>query len=275
MNTSVSATEPVIALFRSHYSLGNPGLLTLEEPGKSKPGNPRSVFDLSSEVKLSHVCLVDSRVDGFLQAYKSATKCGTTLCYGLKMVVCPDMLDKTPETRRAESNVIVFITGGSQGYNDLLRIHNRAWGVDGQFEHRGIRYGRVDWKLLKTFWTERLSLALPWHSSFIARNTLTFSSITPDLPVQPWLFKEIASELPFAGLIDTAIDRYIGEDAKLRARIIPTKTVAYEDSAAFRAYVVMRAIYEKSSFDAPNIDHLASDKFSWESFKRLNNLKPL
>lgn len=259
-----TSTLPVIALFRSHYSIGQ-SLLTLAEAGKEKPGNPASVFTLAKRANLTHVHIVDSKIDGFIEAYRSSLKEGIQLCFGLKLVIVPDMTDKGPESRRGESNAIVMVTGGAEGYRDLLRIHNRAW-TDGMFDHRGSRYGRADWKLIKTFWTERLGLALPWYSSFIAKNTLTFSSITPDLPTVPWVFKEMATELPFAPLIDAAIDRYLGKDT---SKLVPVKTICYDRRADFRPYVVLRCIHERSSFSSPNVDHLSSDAFSMQAWEEL------
>jgi DNA polymerase III alpha subunit len=258
--------NPVLALFTSHYSLSR-SLLTLEEPGKAKPGNPVSVFDLAQSVGMAEVTLIDSRIDGFLQAYKTADKCKVCLCYGLKLKVCADMADKTPESRRTESSVVVLVKN-STGYHDLIKIWNRAWGHEGSMEHRGTRYGRADWGLLRQYWTENLGLALPFFSSFIARNTLTFSQITPSFPegVTPWVFKEQASGLPFAPLIDSALDRYLAGDT---SRVVPCKTILYSRPEDFRAYTVFRAIGTRGTFDAPGVDRLASDCFSFENWKAL------
>lgn len=319
----------ILPIFRSHYSLGG-SVLTLEEPGKSKLGNPLSVFDLAQEANLQKVMIVDSRIDGFLQAYKNCQKAwvpkkpktleewkqihqsdeiddstlteaertdirksraeqdyqeemkryeervkhpplNADLCYGLKLCVCADMGDRTIESRKTESKVVVLIRN-SVGYSDLLRIWNRAWGHEGSFEHRGTRYGRADWKMLKTHWTENLGLALPFFSSFIARNTLTFSQITPDLPIQPWIFKEVDSQLPFSPLIDSAIARYTGGDSSM---VVPSKTILYARPEDFKAFVVFRAVHLKSSFDKPEQSHLSSDRFSFAAWKELTSTPSL
>lgn len=259
---------PVTALFRSHYSLSS-SLLTLEPPGKAKAGNPLSVFDLSQSVGMTEVVVVDSRLDGFLQAYKTASKLdGVKLCYGLKLTVCADMGDRTPESRRTESRVVILVRD-SQGYSDVIKIWNRAWGHEGSFSHRGTTYGRADWKMLKGLWTEHLGLALPYFSSFIARNTLTFAQITPDLPIQPWLFNEVDSRFPFSFLIDAAIARYVAGEGNDPSMVVPSKTILYSGPEDFKAYQVFRAIHTRGTFDAPEVDHLASDRFSFAAWKEL------
>jgi len=265
---------PIVPIFRSHYSLGPGGssLLTLEEPGKAKPGNPLSVFDCAKSAGLTHVHLIDNRIDGALQAYKSAAKAGVSLCYGVKLRIVADVSDKTPDSKRGESSIIVLATGGKAGYQDLIRIWNRAWGYAGQFIFRDDRYGRTDWDMIGNLWTENLGLALPYFSSFIAKNTLTFSQITPSFPrgVVPWLLKETdGGGLPFAPLLDTALDRYIGEDAERRARLVPSKTVLYSKRSDFKAYTVLRALHEGGTFATPNVNHFHSNSFSFEDYAAL------
>lgn len=262
-------SQAILPIFRSHYSICL-GSLTLEEPGKAKPGNPVSVFDLAKEAGLTEVTLVDTRIDGFIQALKSADKTGVKLMYGIKLVVCADVADKTIESRRTESKVIILIRN-TAGYSDLLRIWSRAWGAEGHIRYKlggeEYAYGRADWRMLKAFWTPNLVLALPYTSSFIAVNTTTFHSICPDLPTVPWVFREIDSRLPDAPLIDAAIDRYTAQVPE--ATVVPCKTIAYASAADFKAYAVLRCIGEGSSWE-DGVDGLCSDTFSFESWRTLN-----
>lgn len=265
---SMTETPSILPVFTSHYSIGS-SILTLEEVGKTEPGNPVSICDIAKTHGLKQVILCEDRCDGFLEAYKHIQKAGLAqLIYGLRFVVVPDMLDKTPDTQRAESRVIVFLRN-TQGYHDVLRLWNRAW-VEGHFTSRDSSYGRIDWKTLKSLWTPNLSLALPWASSFLARNTLTFASIVPDLPIpanEATLFKEVDSGLPFAPLIDAAIDRFASDTGAIIQRV---KNIYYADSKRdFDAYVTYRAILNRETFGAPGVDHLCSDRFSWSEWQRL------
>jgi len=181
------------------------------------------------------------------------------LIFGLKLCVCADMNDKSDESLKTESNVIIFVRS-SAGYNDLIRISNRAW-TDG-FYYKG----RADWALLKTFWTENLGLALPYFSSCLAKNSLTFSSIVPDFPVRPTLFREIDSGLPFAPILDAAVDKFAGEQG---LEVQPVKSIYYSAPEDFEAYQVFRAIHNRAEFAAPNVNHLCSDQFSFQAYQKL------
>lgn len=245
-------------------------LLTLEEPGKAKPGNPISVFDCVVEGGLKEVILNETRVDGFIQAYKVSTKLGIKLCYGVKLVVCADHKDKSVESRRTESKVVVMMRD-TTGYSQLLKLWSRAW-TDGHVRMRlggdDYAYGRLDWDLLNTFWTPNLLLALPYTSSFLARNTLTMNQITPRLPAAPWIYREVDSFLPFAPLIDAAIARYVAQEPA--AQVLPTKHVYYRTRADMKAYTVLRAIDSGGTWEDPKTRHLCSDNWCWEAFRELS-----
>ena len=252
----------LVPIFTSHYSIGN-SLLTLDEPQKATPGGPLSVFDIAQEGGLKEVVLVEDRIDGFITAYKNATKLGLKLCYGLKMTVCQDIEQKDESSFHTESKAIIFITNTS-GYSDLIRIHNRA-------SNEGFYYRpRTDWGIMKTMWTPNLLLALPFFSSFIARNTLSMSRIVPDLPVSPSVFIEQGSEIPFAPLIEKAIEKFCHHGRC--NEWVDTKSVYYHDRASFKAYQIMRCHQKRSKWDKPNLDHLASDAFCWESYHELIKL---
>lgn len=258
----------VLPVFTSHYALPSQGsLLTLEEPGKSKPGGPVSVFDLARESGLKDVVLVDDRIDGAIQAVKAAKAAKVKLCFGVKLVVCADAEDKTEASLATESKVVVFARNGEpnaqglpKGYSKLVSIWNRASTTGHYYQ------ARTSWAWLKEQWSDDLLLALPWASSFIAQNVLTFRRIVPDLPAVPWVFRERASELPFARLIDGAIDRYVKETG---APVQDTKSVYYRDASSFPSYQVMRAIGGRASYAAPGVDHLSSSTFSFESYLSL------
>lgn len=250
---------PPLAIFTSHFSIAQ-SLLTLEEPGKAKAGAPLSVFDLSQSVGLKEVVLIDERIDGFIQAYKVSTKLGVKLCYGLKIVVCADGDIKDEASLGSESKVIVFATS-TEGYHKLVSIWSRA-------STRGFYHtARTSWAWLKEQWSPHLLLALPWASSFIAKNVLTFARIVPDLPCSPWVFRERETQLPFARLIDGAIDRYVKENPA--ARVQDVCSTYYARASDFPAYVVMRAIGNRSSYASPGVDHLSSSAFSFERYLSL------
>lgn len=263
----------IIPVFSSTYSLGAQSILTLEEAGKTKPGNAASIVDLAKSAGLKQTFLADDRMDGFYEAQRNLAKADIALVFGLKLIVVPDLAQKDDASRVQESTVIVFMRDSaptpkdtqSPAYLDLVRLHNRAW-TAGQYKG----YGRIDWQSLKELWTPNLALALPFFSSFLARNTLTFSTITPDLPCAPTVFREVDSELPFAHLIDEAIDRYVAQTGYPVQRV---KSVYYAGSgtSTFEQYSILRARENHGTLSSPKWDNLASDRFSFASWKELTS----
>lgn len=192
------------------------------------------------------------------------------LIFGLKLTVVPDMAQKDAASELQESNVIVFmkdVTANpevqSPSYADLVAINNAAWTTGW---HKG--RGRIDWATLKRLWTPNLVLALPFFSSFIQRNTLTFATIVPDLPCAPWVFKEVDSELPFAHLIDEAVDHYVKETG---CAVQQVKSIYYEGAgkSTFREFSVMKARANHGTFSNPRCDNMASDRFSFQAYQDL------
>lgn len=115
-------------------------------------------------------------------------------------------------------------------------------------------------------------IGLPYFSSFVAKNTTTFNTVVPRLPAELrggiQVLREIDSQLPFAGLLDAAVDRYVA--AEPRASVVPCKTIYYRDGATdFEPYMVLRALGQRATFDAPEVPHLSSPEFSFTSWKRL------
>ena len=256
----------IVPIFSTHYSLVQGGILTLEEPGKTKDGNPVSVFDLAQQSGLKQVVLVESKPDGFVEAVKNIKKVGSDvkLIFGLKIVLCADMMDKSDQSLSTQHSIIIFIRN-TNGYNDLLKIWNRA-ATDGFYYSP-----RADAQLLKTWWTPNLTLALPYFSSFLYKNSLSMAKIVPDLPVKcPIILKEIDSDLPFSPVIDQAIDRYVemncAGEGVTESPILNCKTIYYAKNDDFKKYLVYRAILGRASFDKPQIDHFSSNTFSWESY---------
>lgn len=184
------------------------------------------------------------------------------LIFGLKMVCCADHEDKSEGSRRTESKIIIFVRNAT-GYRDLLKVHNAATTTD-FYQH-----ARTSWKRLKELWTPNLSLALPFFSSFLAKNQLSFASAVPDFPISArdvTVFREVDSGLPFAPIIDVAIDQFVADTGAQAQRV---KSIYYPTRERFRSYMILRCIDNRSTFSKPQVDHLASDRFSWESYLKL------
>ena len=256
-------SEAVLPLFSTSASLKDGGIFTVEKAGAAAKAKhvkaPVSLCDLAKEEKLSKLHLVESNFVNFMMAHKNLKEVGCDLIFGLKVVVCDDLADKSEASFRNESKVIVFLAKDS-GYQSLIKIYSKA-AMDGFYY-----IPRLDWKTLKSMWSDDLILALPFYSSFLAKNTLTFAAITPDLPVAPIILREIDQRLPFDDLIDDAITKYTKQNP---CEIQSVKSIYYKKRKDAKAWQVWRCILNRTTFDKPNLDGCASKEFAFEAWKEL------
>jgi DNA polymerase III alpha subunit len=254
----------IIPLFSTSASLRNGGIFTVnkhsdrELPNALKNG-PISLCNIAKDEGLKQVWMVESNFVNFMLAQKNLKHAGADLVFGLKLVVCEDMVDKSDESFKNESKVVIFLKN-SDGYKPLIKIYSKA-------AQDGFYYiPRIDWKTLKAMWSDNLILALPFYSSFLAKNSLTFASIVPDLPTKPILLDEIGQELPFDAILRDAILRYA---ESTQSAIQPVKSIYYLKREDAKKWLIWQAILARSTYDKPNFDNCASMEFCWQSYKEL------
>ncbi len=251
----------VLPLFSSSASLKNGGIFTVEKAGeKAKAGKKRgpvSLCDLAKDEGLKKLYLVESNFSSFFAAHKNLKELGCQLVFGLKVVVCEDMAKKDEASLKTESKVIIWMAGdGGEDYKALIKLFTLA-------AQNGFYYvPRLDWKTLCRLWHKDLLLALPFYSSFLAQNTLTFSSIVPELPAKPILLSE-DNALPDDDLLGDAMVRYAAANG-----IMPqmAKSVYYKSRKDAKDFQIWRCILNRKSHDKPN-DDMCSREFCWESYK--------
>ena len=191
----------ILPLFKSHYSLGR-SILTLSAPEENRRG-PDSIFDIVQESGLEDLFLVDDSMSGFLEAYTNSKELGIKLIFGLRITICEDMLEKTPESLQKGSKYII-LPKNTDGYKRLIKIYSDA-------ARNGFYYQpRIDFPTLKKYWDEKdLTLSVPFYDSFIFRNTLENALCTPDFSfAEPTFFTE-KSAVPFDDLIEERVHDFL------------------------------------------------------------------
>lgn len=260
-----TADESIIPLFSSAGSLREGGIFAVEKAGTAaKAGRnlgPVNLCDLAKTEGLKQLHLVDDRPVNFMTAQKTLKDVGCQLVFGLKLTVCDDIADKSEASLKNESKVVVWMAGdGSADYRALINLYSLA-------AQDGFYYvPRLDWKTLAANWHDDLILALPFYSSFLAKNTLTFASIVPTLPAAPLVLREVGQNLPFDGLLDDAVDRYA---AATGAAIQRVKSIYYNRRVDAKSFVVWRAILKRASWEMPNMEWMWSREFAYEAWKEL------
>lgn len=252
----------IIPLFSTSASLKQGGIFTVEKAGTAEKAKhskgPISLCDLVKQEGLKQIHLVESNFVNFMQAFKNLKSADCNLAFGLKLVICDDMQDKTEQSFVNESKVVIFMKN-DVGYKPLIHIYSKA-ATDGFYY-----VPRIDWKTLNQMWSENLILALPYYSSFLARNTLSFASIVPTLPVAPVLLKEIGQQLPFDDILDNVIQAYNPGVTQIQE----VKSIYYKNRNDAKKFMIWRCILNRTTWDKPNFEHFSSKEFSWEAFKEI------
>lgn len=251
----------VLPLFTSHYSLKS--ILTLEEKGKSKANGPDSIVDIAIEQNFSSVKIVESTMSGFIEAYKNLKSANIDLHFGLRLDICPDLNEKTSESLAKTSRIVVWLTGGEQGYYDLIKIHNLAM-TAGFYKDGTEKYskGRIDYTNLRRLWTKNLALSIPFYDSYIFKNLLERGQCIPEFgDIQPTVLLE-SNDLPFDSLVENAIETAADKNWER----VKVKSIYYKNRADFDAFLCYRAIQSRQTFAKPNQSLMGSREFCIESW---------
>lgn len=252
----------ITPLFKSHFSIGK-SILTLDSPKNSTdPDGPDSIFSLAENSDLKKIVLVEDSLMGFLQAMKISKEISKQLIFGIRLDVCEDLSLINDEKKKTSSHKIIIFPKNSEGCINLNGIYTKS-----KTEHNGL----LDLNLLKSMWSpENLCLAIPFYDSFIFSNIMTFNSWVVDFSfASPTFFVE-NNDLPFDNLISDAVHKYCSAH---NFPIEKTQSIFYKNKKDFSAYLAYKLICSRNSFggrelslEKPNMDHLGSDQFCWESY---------
>lgn len=250
----------VIPLFKSHYSLGR-SILTLENKTSEDTG-PDSIIEICKNNRLKNLFLVEDNMSSFLEAYTNCRLNNINLCYGLRITITDSYENKTEESMQKNAKYIIFAKN-NYGYNKLIKIYSLA-SKEG-FYH----YPRIDLTFLKSIWNEEdLMLCVPFYDSFIFNNFLRNYICIPTIDfTKPKLFVE-NNNLIFDNFLLEKAKKY-AEDNGLE--IIKTKSIYYKNRKDFKTYLTFRCINKRTTLNKPELEHLSSEEFCFESWNDLNN----
>jgi DNA polymerase-3 subunit alpha len=249
----------MIPLFKSHYSLGR-SILTLEDKGEADD-YPDSIIQIAKENNLKEIFLVEDNMSSFLEAYTNTNNNKIKLNYGLRISITESINDKTDESRTKNSKVILFFKN-KKGYESLTKLFSIA-AKDGFYYEP-----RLDYATLKQNWSDNLILAIPFYDSFIFNNTLKNNICVPQLDfTKPVIFIE-NNDLPFDLIIKDKILSFAKEN---KLEVFNTKSIYYNSRKDFKTYLTFRCINNRSVLNKPEIEHMSSNEFCFESWKNENS----
>jgi DNA polymerase-3 subunit alpha len=244
----------MIPLFKSHYSLGR-SILTLEDKSEADD-YPDSIIQIAKENKLSEIFLVEDNMSSFLEAYTNTKNNNIKLNYGLRVSVTESINDKSDESRQKTSKIILFFKN-KKGHESLTKLFSIAAKSGFYYEPR------LDYETLKNNWSDNLILCIPFYDSFIFNNTLKNYICIPQFNfTKPIAFLE-DNDLPFDTIIKNKLEKYIKENT---LELFKTKSIYYNKKLDFKTYLTFRCINNRSILNKPEIEHMSSNEFCFESW---------
>ncbi len=248
--------EPVLALWKSHYSIGR-SILTLEKKGSSQAGGPESIIDICIENGVKEFHLVDDSMGGFLEAYLNGNAAGLDLRFGLRIAICNNCETKDEDSLNRTSKYIIFAKN-KEGYKRLIKIYSFA-AKEGFYY-----YPRISFETLKTFWDEKdLILCVPFYDSFLHQNALYGKLCIPEFSFCNPRFLIEENDIPFNDIILGHVKNY----CKDKYKMIKAKSIYYKNKADFKSYLTFKCISNRTVLDKPEFENMTSDQFSFESWK--------
>lgn len=244
----------IIPLFKSHYSVGK-SILTLEKAAEITDSSPVSIFSIAKKHDLKEITLVEDSISGFIQAYSYAKDMGIKLIFGLRVTITEDINDKSEASLKKESKIIIF-PKNNLGYKKLIKLSTIA-------SSTGFYYvPRLDYATLKESFDDNLMIAIPFYDSFLFNNSLYGHLCVPDFSFFKPVFFIEENSLPFDNIILDKVNSY----AKDKYEIINTQSVFYYEREDFLAYLTFRCINNRTTLNKPNLEHMSSDTFCFESY---------
>ena len=248
----------MIPLFKSHYSLGR-SILTLEDKDE-KDDYPDSIIQICKENKMKELYLVEENMSSFLEAYSNCRKNNIKLNYGLRISVTESISDKSEESKIKSSKIILFFKN-KKGYQQLTKLYSIA-------AKEGFYYEpRLDYETISKNWSDDLILCIPFYDSFIFNNTLKNSLCIPQFDFTKPIFFIEDNDLPFDSLVK---QKALSFAEKNGLKIYKVKSVFYKERKDFKAYLTFRCINNRSVLNKPNLDHMSSNEFCFESIHQRN-----
>lgn len=252
-------SNSITPLFATHHSISE-SILTAENEEEIKSNAPVSVIAIAKSHEERAITVVESDISSFWKLYEGTNALGIELRYGVKLTVCSKMFRHDDEdVKKTESNVIVFFKN-SKAYYDFIPIYSTA-SVEGMEGGRR----RVDWEYLNRHWTDNFVLAMPFYSSFVARNLMKLGNKAyPDFHSigKPVFFIE-KHGLPFDSLISQGVARYASSQGY---PVHETHQVYYYRDEDFIKHQTLKCISKRTTLQKPNLEHYGSNQFSYESY---------
>jgi DNA polymerase III alpha subunit len=250
-------------IFHTNHSLRS--ILTLEQAGLSDESTSPSIFDCAKDLRLKNIVIIDDNPSSFVPAFNRCLSQGFNLVYGLRFIVCNDVLDSSDESLSSHARYNLIAKTGRAYKNILQRLFtlsNTAYLV----KIGNTLYPRLDFKVISSLWDDEMILMPCFYDGPVYQNLFSFCSHEFDFPSCTPLFEIQRQNLPFDAILTDSVLSYAHT---MNAQVLQTHSVYYRKRSEFAAFLTYRAIknhkYGKScTFQAPNLQAMHSNTFCAE-----------
>ena len=105
-------------------------------------------------------------------------------------------------------------------------------------------------------------LVAPFYDSFIYKNVFTASFCVPELDFTTPIFFLEDNLLPFDSLLKESVSAFCAD----KYPTMRVKSIFYKNRKDFKSYLTFRCINNRSKLDKPELSHMCSDEFCFESW---------
>lgn len=231
------------------------------------PMSSDSIVDIAVENNLKEVCIVDDSISSLLPSILTFQKEKIKLIYGYRISFVVDPQDESEEFGKTYHKNIIF-PKNKNGYYKLIALATKA------ATENFIKEPTLCYSDLHNVWDDKdLMLGIPFYDSFLHRNLLQNAICIPDFKqIKPTFFIE-DNLLPFDYLIKEAIENYTNKNSYVTLK---AKSIFYKNRKDFEAFLTIKCLNRKTygsgrTLDAPNLEHMSSREFCWESFLENNH----
>lgn len=254
----MTENKKTIPIFRSSGGSVGCSILTADKAKEEiKEGEQVSIPTIAKIHDIDPVLVIDNDFTFFPELFKNLSAINKTLYFGISLIVCDDIDDKSQDSLHTEHKINILLKN-ENGESSLIQLFNKA-SRDG-FYYRP----RIDIENLKRFWSDDLKLCIPFFDSFIYNNSLVQrANIVPDFSfTKPTFFLE-KHELPF---VDCIRERVIGYCNSYDLTTQPTHSVYHYRRKDVGALMALKCIRKRTHMEKPNLDGFSTDDFCFEAF---------
>lgn len=220
------------------------------------------VARIAKENKMAKVGIVNEAVSDFAEILKEMKKVEVGFWFGYLFNVCNDLSSSDEEIKKSECKMIAFVKNDA-GYKTLCEFYTEVECHD----KRAIDYKTI----LKKYKDRDLLFAVPFYDSFLFKNTLFLSDCSPNFGDLEICMLLDDNDLPFEKMVRTKVLKYAKSKGYETQEV---KNIFYEKGEDFTAYLTQRIKKNdsmacgarSSNIGRPNLDHMFSRTFSFESF---------